>query len=190
MAQGDVIVTVVGNLAGDPELRFIPSGAAVVNFTEVKNNRVKQGDQWVDGPPDFYRVNAWRDMAENIAESLNKGDRVIVTGKLASRQFETREGEKRTSWEVTADACGPDLRWAQARTRKAERQQNNGYQQQGQQGYGAPPADDPWATGAPQGQQRQPAHQGAGQQGSFDDPWGSPPPPPAGRGGFGDEPPF
>jgi single-strand DNA-binding protein len=205
--QGDVIVTVVGNITADPELRFTQSGAAVANFTVVKNNRTKQGDQWVDGEPDFYRVNVWRTLAENVSESLRKGDRVIVSGKLQSRSYETREGEKRTSWEITADAVGPDLRWATAQVRKADRQggydggQQNGYQnqpqgnyQQGGQGYGqrqpAPQQGDPWDTGAPgyQGQQqRQPANQGAGQQGTFDDPWG---PTPARGGGFTDEPPF
>lgn len=182
--QGDVIVTVVGNLAGDPELRFTPSGAGVTNFTVVKNNRTKQGDQWVDGSPDFYRVNVWRQMAENVSESLRKGDRVIVTGKLQSRQFETREGEKRTSWEITAEAVGPDLRWALAQVRKADRQQGWQNGQPQQQGYGQPPTDDPWGSPPPQQQQHQPANQGAG---PTDDPWASTPPR---QGGFSDEPPF
>jgi single-strand DNA-binding protein len=191
--QGDVIVTVVGNITADPELRFTQSGAAVANFTVVKNNRTKQGDQWVDGEPDFYRVNVWRTLAENVGESLRKGDRVIVSGKLQSRSFETREGEKRTSWEITADAVGPDLRWATAQVRKADRQggydqgqqgyqggQQNGYQnpqgnyQQGNQGYGqrppAPQQGDPWDQGAPGYQgQRQPAPTGGGQQGIWND---------------------
>lgn len=192
MAQGDVIVTVVGNITGDPELRFTQSGAAVANLTVVKNNRVKQGDQWADGPPDFYRVNCWRQLAENAAESLRKGDRVIVTGVLKSRAFETQQGEKRTSWEITADAVGPDLRWATAQVRKVERQQGgqNGYQQQPQQGYGqgGNQQQDAWDNPPQQQQQqRQPANQGAPQGGS----WGSAP---AGGGNqqgmWPDEPPF
>jgi single-strand DNA-binding protein len=196
MAQGDVIVTVVGNLTADPELRFTQSGAAVANCTVVKNNRVKnsQTGEWEDGEPDFYRVNMWRQLAENVAESLTKGARVIVTGKLASRSYETREGDKRTVWEITADAMGPDLRWATAQVRKADRQQGGngyqqGYQQAGQPGYGGQPQHDPWSN-APQGQQ--PAYQGAGRQQQMQynpqDPWGGGSPPP--QGGFAGEPPF
>jgi single-strand DNA-binding protein len=195
MAQGDVIVTVVGNITADPELRFTQSGQAVANMTVVKNKRRmnQQTQQWEDAGADFYRVNAWRQLAENMAESLHKGDRVIVSGKLESREWETREGDKRTSWEITADAVGPDLRWAMAQVRKADRQQGgNGYQQQGGYQQGPPPAADPWATAPPQqGYQQQPAYQGApqGQQQQFpaQDPWGAPP---ARGGGFSDEPPF
>jgi single-strand DNA-binding protein len=203
MAQGDVMVTVVGNLTGDPELRFTQSGAAVVNCTVVKNNRRKnqQTQQWEDAGSDFYRVNAWRDLAENIANSLEKGARVVVAGKLESRDWETREGEKRTSWEITADAVGPDLRWATAKVQRAERQQRQqgqqqgqqqggyqqpqgqdlGYQQPPQQGYQQPPAD-PWDQGVPAQQQRPPQQQQP-QQGAFGgdpsaDPWMSQQEPP------------
>jgi single-strand DNA-binding protein len=193
VAQGDVIVTVVGNITGDPELRFTQSGAAVANFTVVKNRRRlnQQTQQWEDAGADFYRVNVWRQLAENITESLRKGDRVMVCGKLESRDFETREGEKRISWEITADAVGPDLRFATAQVRKADRQQG-GYSQQGGQGggYGGPPQDDPWSRSQGQQQRSQGQQQPANNP---NDPWG----PPAGQqqsmyggSGFNDEPPF
>lgn len=118
-----VPITVVGNLTDDPELRFTPNGTAVVKFTVAFN-----GSRWdatagknVDTPPSFYRVSAWRTLAENIAESLRRGDRVIVTGTMAERHYETKEGDKRSTWEVTADAAGPDLTWSSATVRKLAR---------------------------------------------------------------------
>jgi single-strand DNA-binding protein len=104
-------ITIVGNLTRDPELRFTPNGAAVANFGVAVNNRKKVGDNWEDNPS-FFDVNCWRELAENAAESLTKGTRVIVTGKLVQRSWETNEGDKRSKVEIEADAIGPDLRFA------------------------------------------------------------------------------
>lgn len=114
-------VTVVGNLTADPELRFTPSGAAVVNFTVVSNDRFydKQAQEWKDKDPVFTRCNLWREYAENVAESLAKGNTVIVTGHLSQREFETREGEKRTVVELEVEEIGPALRFATAKVTKA-----------------------------------------------------------------------
>lgn len=110
-------VTIIGNLTGSPELKFIPSGAAVCEFSVAVSQRVKQGGDWVDGEPMYLRVTAWRDLAEHVAESLDRGQRVIVTGKLKMRSYESK-GEKRQSWEIDADEIGPSLRWAVARPEK------------------------------------------------------------------------
>jgi single-strand DNA-binding protein len=161
MAFGDVVTTVTGNITADPELRFTQSGAAVANFTVVSTPRVKKGDQWEDGDPFFLRCNIWRQAAENVAESLTKGARVIVTGRLKQRSYETREGEKRTVVELEVDEVGPSLKYATAKVNKVARQ--------GGSGSGSSPAYQPPA----------------------DDPWGSAPPSPQGWGsGFSDEPPF
>ena len=114
-------VTVVGRLTADPELRFTPSGDAVVNFTVASNDSYKKNDEWVDKPAVFLRANAWRDLAENVAESLSKGDEVIVVGKLAQRDFETRDGEKRTVVELEVQTIGPSLRAVSATLQKAEK---------------------------------------------------------------------
>lgn len=121
-------ITIVGRLTGDPELRFIQSGQAVANFTIASNARKfnKDTKEWTDEPANFWRCNAWRDMAENVAESLTKGMGVIVLGEVKSRPWETKEGEKRTSLEVEVVAVGPDLRWATAKVTKAARGQGNG----------------------------------------------------------------
>lgn len=113
-------VTVVGNLTADPELRFTPSGAAVANFTVVSNDRYydKSTQEWKDKDPVFLRCTVWRDYAENVAESLTRGTTVIVTGKLSQREFETREGEKRTVMEFEVDEIGPSLRFATAKVTK------------------------------------------------------------------------
>jgi single-strand DNA-binding protein len=118
-------VTVVGNLTANPELRFTPSGAAVANFTVVSNDRYfdKNTQEWVDKDPVFLRCNVWREYAENVAESLVKGTTVVVTGKLSQRNYETREGEKRTVIEVEVDEIAPALRFATAKvTRAAKRE--------------------------------------------------------------------
>ncbi len=109
---GDTIITVVGNLTADPELRFTPSGAAVANFTVASTPRIfdRQSGEWKDGEALFLRCNIWREAAENVAESLTRGSRVIVTGRLKQRSFETREGEKRTVVEVEVDEIGPSLK--------------------------------------------------------------------------------
>lgn len=152
---GDTLITIVGNATGDPEIRFTPSGAAVANWTVASTPRRfdKQSGQWVDGDTLFMRCSIWRDAAENVAESIHKGDRVIVTGRLVQREYQTREGEKRTVVELQAEEVGPSLRYATARVTKAQRSQGGGQQRQqapqhGQQDAGAPqggwdaPADD------------------------------------------------
>src|SRR5947208_15631652 len=123
MAAGDVTVTVVGNLTDDPELRFTPSGAAVANFTVASTPRFldKQTNEWKDGEALFLRCSVWRQAAENVAESLQRGARVIVTGRLKQRSYETKEGEKRTVYEVEVDEIGPSLRYATAKVVKTQR---------------------------------------------------------------------
>ena len=125
---GDTTITVVGNLTADPELRFTPSGAAVANFTVASTPRIfdRQSSEWKDGEALFLRCNIWREAAENVAESLTRGSRVIVTGRLKQRSFETREGEKRTVFEVEVDEIGPSLRYATAKVNKASRSGGGG----------------------------------------------------------------
>jgi single-strand DNA-binding protein len=163
---GDTTITVIGNLTADPELRFTPSGAAVANFTVASTPRIydRQSGEWRDGEALFLRCNIWREAAENVAESLTRGARVVVTGRLKQRSFETREGEKRTVMEVEVDEIGPSLRYATAKVNKASRS--------GGLGGG--------------GSRQAPAQAGGG---AGDDPWGSAP----ASGSFGggdDEPPF
>lgn len=154
MAQGDTPITIVGNLVADPELRFTPSGAAVANFRIATTPRVYNRDtnQWEDGDAMFLTCNIWRQAAENVAESLSKGMRVIVTGKLKQRSYETKEGEQRTVYEVEVDEVGPSLRYATATVNRTDRNSNTqgqsqpsgwvaqdsrggfGQQEQGQQG--------------------------------------------------------
>lgn len=136
----EIALTIIGNLTGDPELRFTPGGKPVANFTVVHNTRVKDGNQWKDGEPTFLRCNAWEGLAENIAESLRKGDRVIVQGGMYSRGWEDREGNKRSSLELRVEAVGPDLRHATAVVTKVKRDSTAGGFQAAQ------PAADPWAT--------------------------------------------
>jgi single-strand DNA-binding protein len=145
MAAGDVVVTVVGNLTNDPELRFTPSGAAVASFTVASSSRYldKQTQEWKDGDPLYMRCSVWRQYAENVAESLQKGMRVIVQGRLKQRSYETREGEKRTVVEMEVDDVGPALRYATAKVNRVQRQ--GGFGEGG--GAAAAPADDPWASG-------------------------------------------
>jgi single-strand DNA-binding protein len=156
MAQGDIQITVVGNLTGDPELRFTPSGAAVANFTVASTTRVldKQTNEWKDGDTVFLRCNVWRQYAENVAESLTRGMRVIVTGRLKVRQYETRDGGKGTSVECEVDDVGPVLRYATAKVNKVSRGGGGGFgDSSGAPSGGASSSsnDDPWATNAPQG---------------------------------------
>jgi single-strand DNA-binding protein len=153
---GDTTITVVGNLTADPELRFTPSGAAVANFTVASTPRIfdRQSSEWKDGEALFLRCNIWREAAENVAESLTRGSRVIVTGRLKQRSFETREGEKRTVFEVEVEEIGPSLKYATAKVNKASRSGNSGGGFGGGGGGGsrpapansAPPADDPWGS--------------------------------------------
>jgi len=139
---GDTIITVVGNLTADPELRFTQSGAAVANFTVASTPRSfdKASGEWKDGDALFLRCNIWRQAAENAAESLTRGARVIVQGRLKQRSFETREGEKRTVMELEVDEVGPSLKWASAKVNRPER---------GQSSSGSAPADDPWGSAPP-----------------------------------------
>lgn len=157
MAAGDTVITIVGNLVDDPELRFTPNGQAVARFRVASTPRFKdqQSGEWKDGESLFMTVNVWRQAAENVAESLQRGMRVIVQGRLRQRSYETREGEKRTVYEVEADDVGPSLKSATAKVAKAQRQGGGGFsggQGGGQsnpyagQGQGQQPADDPWAT--------------------------------------------
>ena len=151
MAQGDVTVTVVGNLTNDPELRFTPSGAAVASFTVASSTRVldKQTNEWKDGDTLFMRCSVWRQYAENVAESLQRGMRVIATGRLKQRSYETKEGEKRTVVEMEVDDIGPALRFATAKVAKVSRSGGGfgGGDGGGFSGGGASaPADDPWAS--------------------------------------------
>lgn len=145
MAQGNS-VTIVGNLTDDPELRFTAQGAAVANFSVAVNRRVRdpETNEWKDGDASFFRVNVWRQLAENVAESLTRGTRVVVTGFLKQRSWETPEGERRTVVEIEADEIGPSLRWA---TAKVERIPRGGGAQGGQGGGG----DADW--GSPAGNQ-------------------------------------
>lgn len=144
-------ITVVGNIATDPELRFTPAGKAVCGFTVASTPRNKDGDNWVDGTTTWLRCSVWDKVAENVAESLEKGMRVIVQGRLSTREFE-HNGEKRTSLELAVDAIGPELRYATARVVKASREGGSSQQSKPAATRGgdpwATPAADPWATPA------------------------------------------
>jgi single-strand DNA-binding protein len=119
-------VCIVGNLTGDPEMRFTPSGAAVANFNVAVNRRKKNGDRWDDELEGFFRCTAWKDLAENVSESLFKGARVIVTGRLQQRSWDDNDGTKRSAVEILVDDVGPSLRWATAQVAKANRQSGQG----------------------------------------------------------------
>lgn len=124
MAQGDTPITIVGNLVADPELRFTPSGAAVANFRIASTPRTfnRETNQWEDGEALFLTCNVWRQAAENVAESLSKGMRVVVTGRLKQRSYETKEGEQRTVFEVEVDEVGPSLKYATASVNRNPRE--------------------------------------------------------------------
>ncbi|MFE2728601.1 single-stranded DNA-binding protein [Kitasatospora sp. NPDC059327] len=200
---GETVITLVGNLVDDPELRFTPSGAAVAKFRIASTPRTfdRQTNEWKDGESLFLTCNVWRQPAENVAESLQRGMRVIVQGRLRQRSYETKEGEKRTVFEVEVDEVGPSLRSATAKVTRANRSGapggGGGFGGGGQQGGGGQggnwgggggqqggnwggnsggqsgPSDDPWASSAPSG-----GNQGGGS-------WGAP-----SGGGFSEEPPF
>lgn len=201
---GETPITVVGNLTADPELRFTPSGAAVANFTVASTPRTfdRQTNEWTDAETLFMRCSVWREAAENVAESLNRGTRVVVTGRLVSRSWEDKEtGQKRSVMEMQVDEVGPSLRYATAKVTKTQRGGGGGGQgggwgggQQGGQGGGfGGQQDDPWATGG-QGGAPQQAGGFSGQQGGSPQQGGAPQ---GGQGGGGwgnapsyDEPPF
>ena len=186
---GETVITVVGNLVDDPELRFTPSGAAVANFRIASTPRTfdKQTNEWKDGDALFLSCSVWRQAAENVAESLQRGMRVVVQGRLKARTYETREGEKRTVFEIEVEEVGPSLKYATAKVTRTTRQGGGGGYSGGGQGGGqgggggysggaaAGGGDDPWATPAPQG--------GGGGGAPANDPWGAP-------GVGSDEPPF
>jgi single-strand DNA-binding protein len=171
MAAGDTPITIVGNLVDDPELRFTPSGQPVARFRVASTPRFRDNatGEWRDGDSLFLTCNVWRQAAENVAESLTRGMRVIVSGRLRQRSYETKEGEKRTVYEVEADEVGPSLRNASAKVNRAARSSGNG---SGQGGQGSPV----------------PAGRAAGGQGGASgedaDPWAGD------GGGFSEEPPF
>ena len=155
MAQGDTNITVVGNIVADPELRFTPAGAAVANFRVASTPRRynSQTNQWEDGEAMFLTCNVWRQAAENVAETMSKGMRVIVTGRLKQRSFQTREGDNRTVFEIDVDEVGPSLRYATAQVNRNPREGGNnfggGQQEQPQQNQA--PSEDPWNSAPPAG---------------------------------------
>jgi len=154
MAAGDVTITVIGNLTDDPELRFTPSGAAVAKFRVASTPRFldRQTNEWKDGEPLFLQCQVWRQAAENVAESLHRGARVIVSGRLRQRTYETREGEKRTVFELEVDEVGPSLRYATAKVQKMARSGGGGgFGSGGGNAGGGGGFDDPWASAVPAG---------------------------------------
>ena len=200
---GETPITVVGNLTADPELRFTPSGAAVANFTVASTPRTfdRQTNEWKDGEALFLNCSVWRQAAENAAESLTRGMRVIVSGRLKARSYETREGEKRTVFEIDVEEVGPSLKYATAKVAEDQplRRRRQGFQSGG--------GDDPWASsqGGQGGGQAAPAAARAAARGAASQGGGSGRQPgrrpgrrpvrPLGdarrrRGGSSDEPPF
>src|ERR1044071_6224664 len=182
---GETVITVVGNLTDDPELRFTPSGAAVAKFRIASTPRTmdRQSGEWKDGEPLFLACNIWRDAAEHVAESLTRGARVIVQGRLRQRSYETREGEKRTVYELEVDEIGPSLRYATAKVQKMSRSSGGGGG-----GFGG---------GGGNRQQSGGGNSGGGGGNNFDDPWATAAPASSGGGGggrssssFDDEQPF
>ncbi|MBX9424115.1 MULTISPECIES: single-stranded DNA-binding protein [Streptomyces] len=195
---GETVITVVGNLVDDPELRFTPSGAAVAKFRIASTPRTfdRQTNEWKDGESLFLTCSVWRQAAENVAESLQRGMRVVVQGRLKQRSYDDREGVKRTVYELDVEEVGPSLKNATAKvTKTTGRGGQGGYgggggQQGGggswggnsgggQQGGGGAPADDPWATGGPSTSGSSGGQQGGGGG------WGG-----NSGGGYSDEPPF
>ncbi|MGT2462469.1 single-stranded DNA-binding protein [Sinomonas atrocyanea] len=187
---GETTITVIGNLTNDPELRFTPSGSAVANFTVASTPRTfdRQANEWKDGETLFLRASIWREAAENVAESLTKGMRVIVSGRLKSRSYETKEGEKRTVIELEVDEIGPSLRYASAKVNRTQRSGGQGGN------FGGGSSGGNW--GGNQGSQ----NPGGGSGGSWgggggqqqDDPWATPGVSSSGGWGTGNdsEPPF
>ncbi|RIK14361.1 MAG: single-stranded DNA-binding protein [Acidobacteria bacterium] len=201
---GETPITVVGNLTADPELRFTPSGAAVANFTVASTPRTfdRQTNEWKDAETLFMRCSVWREAAENVSESLHRGTRVVVTGRLVSRSWQTQEGENRTVMEMQVDEIGPSLRYATAQVTKAQRGggQQGGWGGGQQGGQSAPQQGQSGGWGQQQGgqsapQQGQSAPQGGQQAGGDADPWATGGQSGQQSGGWGgapsyDEPPF
>lgn len=191
---GETTITVIGNLTSDPELRFTPSGSAVANFTIASTPRTfdRQSNEWKDGETLFLRAAVWREAAENVAESLTKGMRVIVSGRLKSRSYETKEGEKRTVIELEVDEIGPSLRYANAKVNRTQRSGGQG----GQGGFGGGNSGGGFGggnSGGNQGGNSGGGFGGGNQQAAQEDPWATPGVSNAG-GGWGNgpdsEPPF
>jgi single-strand DNA-binding protein len=178
MAAGDTQITIAGNLVDDPELRFTPSGQPVAKFRVASTPRFKdnQTGEWKDGDSLFLTCNVWRQAAENVAESLTRGMRVIVSGRLRQRSYETKEGEKRTVYEVEVDDVGPSLRNASAKVNRVARSGG------GDGGYGGGQRS---SGGRSSG-----GGQGGGYGGGEPDPWASDSPSSSSGGGYSDEPPF
>ena len=179
MAAGDTQITIAGNLVDDPELRFTPAGQPVARFRVASTPRFRdnQTGEWKDGDSLFLTCNVWRQAAENVAESLTRGMRVIVSGRLRQRSYETKEGEKRTVYEVEVDDVGPSLRNASAKVNKVARSGGDG-------GYGGGRSGGSGGQGGPGGGRSSGGGQG-GYGGGDPDPWAS-----DSAGGFSDEPPF
>jgi single-strand DNA-binding protein len=171
MAAGDTTITIIGNLVNDPELRYTPTGQAVATFRVASTPRYmdRTTNEWKDGDSLFLSCNVWRQAAENVAESLQRGMRVIVSGRLRQRSYETKEGEKRTVYEIEVDEVGPSLRNASAKVSRSTRSNGGG-------GFGG-------SQSGPGGQ----SGYGGGAARASDDPWAADP---AGDSGFSDEPPF
>jgi single-strand DNA-binding protein len=186
---GDTTITVIGNLTADPELRFTPSGAAVANFTVASTPRTfdRQSNEWKDGDTLFLRCSIWREAAENVAESLTKGTRVIVSGRLVQRSYETREGEKRTVYELQVDEVGPSLRYASAKVTRTQRSGGGGggFGGGGGGGFSGGGGGGGFNGGGGGGG----GFNGGGQSAQQDDPWATPAGG-GGAGGYSDEPPF
>ncbi|MFT4471428.1 single-stranded DNA-binding protein [Arthrobacter sulfonylureivorans] len=191
---GETIITLVGNLTNDPELRFTPSGSAVANFTVASTPRTfdRQSNEWKDGETLFLRCQVWREYAENVAETLTKGMNVLVQGRLKSRSYETKEGEKRTVMELEVDEIGPTLRYATAKVTKVDRRNGSGGQSAGG-GWGGGNAGSSYTNGVSGGQGGGWGGGNAAGGNAGSDPWGAP----AGgnSGGWGNgsdsnEPPF
>jgi single-strand DNA-binding protein len=182
MAAGDTQITIAGNLVDDPELRYTPTGQAVANFRVASTPRFldKATNEWKDGDSLFLTCNVWRQAAENVAESLQRGMRVIVTGRLKQRSYETREGEKRTVYELEVDDVGPSMRNASAKVTKSNRSGGSGGFGGGQGGG---------QGGAPRGQGGQAGPGGPSGGRGAEDPWAASEPG-FGDGGSSDEPPF
>jgi single-strand DNA-binding protein len=181
MAAGDTQITIAGNLVDDPELRFTPAGQPVARFRVASTPRFRDNNtgEWKDGDSLFLTCNVWRQAAENVAESLTRGMRVIVSGRLRQRSYETKEGEKRTVYEVEVDDVGPSLRNASAKVNRVARSGGDG-------GYGAGSGQGQRGSGSPGGGRSGGGQGGQGGYGGGDpDPWAT-----DGPGGYSDEPPF
>jgi single-strand DNA-binding protein len=187
MAAGDTQITIAGNLVDDPELRFTPAGQPVARFRVASTPRFRDNStgEWKDGDSLFLTCNVWRQAAENVAESLQRGMRVIVSGRLRQRSYETKEGEKRTVYEVEVDDVGPSLRNASAKVNRIARSGGDGGYSGGQRSSGGGRPSGGGQGGYGGGQSGQSGQSGGNSGGGDSDPWAT-----DGPGGYSDEPPF